>query len=396
MSKLPFLLIVNLIFINLVYSQSGISVSTTGSPADNSAILDISSTSQGLLIPRMTTAQRDAITSPATSLLIFNTTTNCFESFVNGSWYSVSCPPSCTNPAVPTSGTNLPSQAQIVWNWNSVSSATGYKWSTTNNFSGASDNGLNFTYTQTGLTCNTSYTLYVWAYNSCGNSSYLKLTQTTSACNQTCGSQVWESSNLNSGSQIPVSSGPQAGNQKYCYNDIPNNCDIYGGLYEWADVMLGASSVNCDPCGPTTGHGGVSGMCPYGYHIPSDLEWSRYEYCLEDSISPKGSTDLATFQTATGWRGSVSAGVGAGDKMKATSPAWDGTNASGFSMLPAGNYYSIPGLFSLLNGGADFWMATEANSSEAWYRALLSGYSHEIRNSGDRASLAFSVRCLKD
>jgi hypothetical protein len=76
------------------FSQ-GVAVNNTVAPADNSAILDISSTSQGLLIPRMTTAQRDAISSPSLSLLIFNTTTNCFEAYVNGLWYSVSCPYSC-------------------------------------------------------------------------------------------------------------------------------------------------------------------------------------------------------------------------------------------------------------------------------------------------------------
>jgi hypothetical protein len=74
------------------YSQ-GISINTIGNSADVSAILDVKSTSQGLLIPRMTTVQRDAINSPALSLLIFNTTTNCFEAYVNGVWYSLSCAP---------------------------------------------------------------------------------------------------------------------------------------------------------------------------------------------------------------------------------------------------------------------------------------------------------------
>jgi hypothetical protein len=83
------------------FSQNGISVNRTGAPANNSAILDVSSTSQGLLIPRMTTTHRDNIASTATSLLIFNTTTNCFEAYVNGSWYSLSCAPACTPPTVP-------------------------------------------------------------------------------------------------------------------------------------------------------------------------------------------------------------------------------------------------------------------------------------------------------
>jgi hypothetical protein len=165
------------------FSQNGISVNTKGTAADNSAILDISSTSHGLLIPRMTTMQRDAIASPATSLLIFNTTTNCFEAYVNSSWYSISCPPPCTIPSAPTAGTNIPSQTQITWNWNSVSGTTGYKWNTSNTYPGS---GMNIVsspeYTQSNLTCDTGYSLYLWAFNSCGNSSMTTLTQKTSVC----------------------------------------------------------------------------------------------------------------------------------------------------------------------------------------------------------------------
>jgi hypothetical protein len=74
------------------FSQ-GISINKSGVSADVSSILDISSTSQGLLLPRLTTSQRDAIVSPALSLLIFNTTTNCFEAYVNDIWFNFSCPP---------------------------------------------------------------------------------------------------------------------------------------------------------------------------------------------------------------------------------------------------------------------------------------------------------------
>jgi hypothetical protein len=172
----------NIVLINIVLCQSGVSVNTNGAKANNSAILDVSSTSQGLLIPRMTTAQRNLIASPATSLLIFNTTTNCFEAYVNNSWYSVSCPPPCTQPSSPTVGINTPFTTKIIWNWNTINGATGYKWNTLNNYTSANDNGASTSYTQTGLNCGTSNTLYVWAYNSCGNSSYTILTQPTLVC----------------------------------------------------------------------------------------------------------------------------------------------------------------------------------------------------------------------
>lgn len=85
-------------------------------------------------------------------------------------------------PAAPVAATNSPTTTQIIWNWNNVFGATGYKYNTVNDYSTATNNGNNLSYTQTGLTCNTAYTLYVWAYNSCGNSSVTTLTQTTSSC----------------------------------------------------------------------------------------------------------------------------------------------------------------------------------------------------------------------
>lgn len=83
--------------------------------------------------------------------------------------------------ASPTAGTQTPSASQIIWNWNTVSGATGYRWNTINNYATATDNATSTTHTQTGLSPLTSYTLYVWAYNSsCGNSSVTNLTSTTS------------------------------------------------------------------------------------------------------------------------------------------------------------------------------------------------------------------------
>lgn len=61
-----------------VFAQS-VAINTDGSSAHSSSILDVKSTNKGVLIPRMTTAQRNAIASPATGLLIFNTSTNTFQ-----------------------------------------------------------------------------------------------------------------------------------------------------------------------------------------------------------------------------------------------------------------------------------------------------------------------------
>lgn len=81
----------------------------------------------------------------------------------------------------PTAGTHSATETQIVWNWNTVASATGYKYNTVNDYATATDNGTSTSYTQPSLTCNTAYTLYIWAYTASCNSSSTSLSQSTTA-----------------------------------------------------------------------------------------------------------------------------------------------------------------------------------------------------------------------
>jgi hypothetical protein len=67
-------------------TAQNVAINGTGTAPDNSAILDLSSTSKGFLPPRMTVAQRDAILNPATGLVVFNTTTNCLNVYQSGAW----------------------------------------------------------------------------------------------------------------------------------------------------------------------------------------------------------------------------------------------------------------------------------------------------------------------
>jgi len=193
--------------------------------------------------------------------------------------------------------------------------------------------------------------------------------------------------------------------EKYCYNDMPANCTTYGGLYQWAEVVqlpyannntaAGAQPwMTCDPCGS----GGRQGICPAGYHVPTDLEWSRYEWCVENNISPAGGTSLSTFQTTGGaWRGSTLPTAGVGAKLKASasnSPAGDGTNASGFTALPAG-YRFASGGFNFLGSYGYFWSATEGSAPSAWYRVLSTSGWQSYRANPDK-TFGYSVRCLQN
>jgi hypothetical protein len=68
---------------------SQIAVNTDGSMPDPSSMLDVKSTSKGMLFPRMTTSQRDQISSPATGLLIFNTSSQSFDYYTGSGWLSL-------------------------------------------------------------------------------------------------------------------------------------------------------------------------------------------------------------------------------------------------------------------------------------------------------------------
>ncbi len=112
----------------------------------------------------------------------FNDARSTRDSVNKASGYSVRCLSDCLLPNSPATGTHVSSQTQIIWNWTSVSGATGYKWNTTNNYATATDMGTATTKTETGLTCNTAYTRYVWAYNACGPSTVQSLASYTTAC----------------------------------------------------------------------------------------------------------------------------------------------------------------------------------------------------------------------
>ncbi len=68
-----------------IYAQN-IGINATGATPDTKAILDISSTTSGLLIPRMSTAERNAITTPPTGLQVYNTTTNTLDIYKGSIW----------------------------------------------------------------------------------------------------------------------------------------------------------------------------------------------------------------------------------------------------------------------------------------------------------------------
>src|SRR5688500_18441178 len=106
MKKLLFLFLINTIAINIIFSQ-GVSINNSSSPSDPSAMLDVSGTTSGVLINRMTIAQRDVIPSPAEGLIIYNLDCHNLNVHSLGNWVNVN--PEIL-PDVPTSGAHTPSE----------------------------------------------------------------------------------------------------------------------------------------------------------------------------------------------------------------------------------------------------------------------------------------------
>jgi uncharacterized protein (TIGR02145 family) len=76
----------SLIGMQFARSQSNIAINEAGKEAHPSAILDVNSSKQGFLPPRMTTSQRDSINFPGIGLVIFNTTTSCINFYTGSEW----------------------------------------------------------------------------------------------------------------------------------------------------------------------------------------------------------------------------------------------------------------------------------------------------------------------
>src|SRR5678815_228222 len=85
---LRIIIITALISFTIITNAQSVAVNTNGNSADASAILDVSSTSKGFLLPRMTTMQRTGISSPANGLLVFDTDTKTYWYF-STSWKEI-------------------------------------------------------------------------------------------------------------------------------------------------------------------------------------------------------------------------------------------------------------------------------------------------------------------
>jgi len=188
------------------------------------------------------------------------------------------------------------------------------------------------------------------------------------------GSQCWMQKNLNIGTMIQGTL-DQSNNsviEKYCYDNSTANCDVYGGLYQWNEMMQYVTTP------------GAKGICPVGWHLPTDAEWCTLEQYVDPTITC----------SSTGWRG-----IDGGGKLKETGtihwapPNTGATNSSGFTALPGGNRFT-DGNFNSLTYLAYFWSSSESGTT-AWRRHLYYDLATVNRDTNNKY-LGFSVRCEKD
>ena len=185
------------------------------------------------------------------------------------------------------------------------------------------------------------------------------------------GEQCWFAENCRYLPEVsPSSEGNETDPYYYVYGyegtDVASamstsNYATYGVLYNWPAVM-------------------TEGICPSGWHIPSDGEWQTMEISLGMSEADAASE---------GWRG-----FPVGDYMKSTS-GWNnngnGSNSSGFTGLPGG-YRVSNGFYN--NGYYGNWWSASESGSYSWKRELY--YVDDVyRNSNTRYN-GFSARCVRD
>ena len=175
-------------------------------------------------------------------------------------------------------------------------------------------------------------------------------------------SQTWMAENLNyrnvKGSIDTVG---------VCYGNSADICSKHGRLYTWAEVMNWTRPSNSRPSG-------VTGICPTGWHVPSDSEWTTAVNAVEAKAGAgKGGTAL---KSISGW---------------STNP---GKDDYGFRVLPAGGVDDT-GSFNNASYIAYFWSSSEDGQSvEALSRQFYNSYNYVYR--GDSWMLfGHSLRCVE-
>jgi uncharacterized protein (TIGR02145 family) len=314
-----------------------------------------------------------------------------------------------TKAASERTSTTATSGGNVTSDGGATITARGVCWGTTTGPTTASskttDSGTtgSFTSSITGLTATTTYYVRAYATNSFGTAYGTEVSFTTLQAGQlsdidgnvynsvTIGTQVWMKENLkttkyNDGSSIPnvTADATWAALTTGAYSDYsntPGNSTTYGRLYNWYAVDNNASTK-------AASNGGKN-ICPTGWHVPSEAEWTTLTtYLTNNGYGYGGSgNDIVKSMAATsGWTTTATAGAAGNDQAS--------NNSSGFTALPGGYRLSY-GAYVYVGGRGGWWSSTEYSTTYAWYRDMGYNSTNVVGDFGDKQD-GFSVRCLRD
>ena len=200
------------------------------------------------------------------------------------------------------------------------------------------------------------------------------------------GDQCWMRENLKTtkyanGTNIPLGT-ETSSTTAYRYHPDDNSANVsdYGYLYNWAAVMNGSASSEANPSG-------VQGICPTGWHVPSDAEWTElttYVKSQSQYVCGGDEDNIAkALASEEGWYNDTE-NCTVGNNPIAN-------NATGFSARPAGNYDD----YYNFGSAADFWSATQNDSNYAYCLRLYYFYA-TVSWTIDDKNVGYSVRCVRN
>jgi len=438
-TQIPIKYLLILTLVTLLMNNSNVAqnvgIGSESFTPDPSAGLEIKFTNKGLLLPRLTEANKSTIPTPIPeSLIIFNSDTKCFETYIYGTWHNLFCP--CIPSEVPTSITGhnpicFGSNTTLTVEGGSLGTGASWQWYTGSCGGVSVGTGISREFTPTVTT-----TYYVRAEGSCGltdcvsytvnvnnnpstaivgsNQNILGLVSNNLGGNTpSIGIGTWSItsggsgtfSNMNLGSAtftagnygsyvlrwtisntpctenfaeltVDFSPDPCEGVNDYGYGTVAigSQCWMASNLNTSVGVCYNNNSSNCNIYGKLYTWAEAIAECPTGWHLPSEEEWD----VLTDH--------LGGFEVAA-------------NALKGTSFA-GGTNSTGFNIKPGGVWdssYNGCNCFSGINEYTQYWTSTSTahgSPGAAWMRHFNS--SNEVGRTNNWKPWRRYVRCIRD
>ncbi len=283
--------------------------------------LDVTSATTGLVLPRV--ANTDAVTNPqggdvVNGTMVYDMSVNCVKAYPNGGWSD--CLGAVNNPG--------PGGGSLLFN-DTCASAT---ISATPCTAGELSSGI--------------------GTNASDGQPY-EVVQ--------IGDQCWMAENIDNG--VADSGGwTNTDTGWYGYYGLAFQANKEGTLFQWSAAMNGSTAER------------AQGVCPAGWHVPSDCEWMYLENTLGMST---------TDQQIIGWRGEIQ-----GRRLKVG-------GISGFEGILVGLRNIFSGNFQNRGIRTNYWSSSSESASRAYRRSLISTNSVVYRSPESKA-YSYVVRCLKD